>query len=41
MTAWPCTSPTVIKFADDPTVVGFITNNNETAYMEEVRTLRV
>ena len=31
----------VIKFADDTTVVGLITNNDETAYREEVRALRV
>jgi hypothetical protein len=30
-----------IKFADDTTVVGLITNNNETAYREEVRELAV
>uniref|UniRef100_A0A8C7KSN5 Reverse transcriptase domain-containing protein n=1 Tax=Oncorhynchus kisutch TaxID=8019 RepID=A0A8C7KSN5_ONCKI len=30
-----------IKFADDITVVGLITNNNETAYREEVRALGV
>jgi hypothetical protein len=30
---------TVIKFADDTTVVGLITNNDETAYREEVRDL--
>jgi hypothetical protein len=27
----------IIKFADDTTVVGLITNNNKTAYREEVR----
>ena len=27
----------IIKFADDTTVVGLITNNDETAYREEVR----
>jgi hypothetical protein len=32
---------TIIKFADDTTVVGLITNNNETAYREEVRDLAV
>jgi hypothetical protein len=32
------TSNSIIKFADD-TVVGLITNNNETAYREEVRAL--
>ena len=30
-------SNTIIKFADDTTVVGLITNNDETAYKEEVR----
>jgi hypothetical protein len=30
-----------IKFADDTTVVGLITNDDETAYREEVRALRV
>jgi hypothetical protein len=30
----------IIKFADDTTIVGLITNNDETAYREEVRTLR-
>jgi short-subunit dehydrogenase len=34
-------SNTIIKFADDTTVVGLITNNNETAYREEVRDLTV
>ena len=29
----------IIKFADDTTVVGLITNNGETAYREEVRAL--
>ena len=32
-------SNSIIKFADDTTVVGFITNNDETAYREEVRAL--
>ena len=32
---------TIIKFADDTTVVGRITDNNETAYREEVRDLAV
>ena len=32
-------SNTITKFADDPTVVGLITNNDETAYREEVRHL--
>ena len=31
----------IIKFADDTTVVGLITNNDETAYREEVRALGV
>ena len=35
------TSNSIIKFADDITVGGLITNNKETAYREEVRTLRV
>ena len=30
---------TIIKFADDATVVGLITDNDETAYSEEVRDL--
>ena len=30
---------TIIKFADDTTVVGLITDNDETAYREEVRDL--
>ena len=29
-------SNTIIKFADDTTVVGLITDNNETAYRKEV-----
>ena len=29
----------IIKFADDTTVVGLITDNDETAYREEVREL--
>jgi gmma-aminobutyric acid receptor subunit gamma/cGMP-dependent protein kinase 2 len=32
-------SKTIIKFADNTTVVGLITVNNETAYREEVRDL--
>ena len=32
-------SNTIIKFADDTTVVELITDNNETAYKEEVRDL--
>jgi hypothetical protein len=31
----------IIKFVDDTTVVGLITNNDETPYREEVRALRV
>ncbi|CDQ95619.1 unnamed protein product [Oncorhynchus mykiss] len=34
-------SNSIIKFADDTTVVGLITNNNETPYREEVRALGV
>ena len=34
-------SNSMIKFADDTTVVGLITNNDETAYRQEVRTLGV
>ena len=34
-------SNSIIKFADDTTVVGLITNNDETAYREEVRALSV
>jgi hypothetical protein len=34
-------SNTIIKFADNTMVVGLITNNNETAYREEVRDLVV
>ena len=34
-------SNTIIKFADDKTVVGLITDNDETAYREEVRDLTV
>jgi hypothetical protein len=30
-------SNSIIKFADDTTVVSLITNNDETAYREEVR----
>ena len=32
---------TIIKFADDTTVVGLITNNDKGAYREEVRELAV
>ena len=34
-------SNTIIKFADDTTVVGLITDNDETAYREETRDLAV
>ena len=34
-------SNTIIKFTDDTTVVGLITDNDEMAYMEEVRELAV
>ena len=34
-------SNTIIKFADDTTVVGLITDNDEKAYKEEVRDLGV
>jgi hypothetical protein len=34
-------SNTIITFADDTTVLGLITDNNETAYTEEVRDLAV
>ena len=34
-------SNSIIKFADDTTVVGLITDNDETAYREEVRELAV
>ena len=34
-------SNSIIKFADDTTVVGLTTNNDETAYREEVRALGV
>ena len=34
-------SNTIIKLADDTTVVGLITDNDETAYREEVRDLAV
>jgi hypothetical protein len=32
-------SNSIIKFADDTTLMGLITNNEETAYREEVRAL--
>ncbi|KAI3364863.1 hypothetical protein L3Q82_001045 [Scortum barcoo] len=32
-------SNTIIKFADDTTIIGLITSDNETAYREEVRAL--
>ena len=34
-------SNTIIKFADDTTVVGLMTDNDETAHREEVRDLAV
>ena len=34
-------SNSIIKFADDTTVVGLIINNDETAYREEMRALGV
>ena len=34
-------SNSIIKFADDTTVVGLITNNDEMAYREEMRALGV
>ncbi|KAF7696798.1 hypothetical protein HF521_005216, partial [Silurus meridionalis] len=33
------TSTTIIKFADDTVVVGLISNNDETAYLQEVKNL--
>jgi gmma-aminobutyric acid receptor subunit gamma/cGMP-dependent protein kinase 2 len=35
------TSNSIIKFADDTTVIGLITNNDDTCYREEVRALGV
>jgi hypothetical protein len=35
------TPNSIIKFADDTTMVGFITNNDEMAHREEVRALRM
>jgi hypothetical protein len=32
-------SNSIARFADDTTVVGLITNNDETAYSDEVRAL--
>jgi hypothetical protein len=32
-------SNTILKFVDDTTVVGLITDNDETAYRKEVREL--
>ena len=32
-------SNTIVKFADDTTVIGLITDSDETAYREEVRAL--
>jgi hypothetical protein len=34
-------SNSIMKFADDTTVIGLITNNDETAYREVVRALSV
>jgi hypothetical protein len=34
-------SNTIIKFADETTVVGLTTDNDETAYREEVRGLAI
>ena len=34
-------SNSIVKFADDTTVIGLSTNTDETAYMEEGRTLGV
>ena len=34
-------SNTIVKFDDDTTVVGLISDNNETAYREEIRDLAV
>jgi hypothetical protein len=34
-------SSTILKFVDDTTVLGLITDNDETAYGEEVRDLAV
>ena len=34
-------SNSIIKFADNTTVIGLITNNDESAYREEVRALGV
>ena len=41
MTAWSGTTPTPSLFAYDTTVVGLITDNDETAYREEFRDLAV
>ena len=32
-------STTIIKFADDTVVVGLISNNDETAYLQETKNL--
>ena len=39
MTAWPRTPPTQSSSLQTTTVVGLITNNDKTAYREEVRAL--
>jgi hypothetical protein len=41
MTAWPITTPTPSLSLQTTTLVGLITDNNETAYREEVRGLAV
>jgi hypothetical protein len=42
MAACPSTTPnTILKFADDTTVVALITDNDDTVYREEVRDLAV
>ncbi|KAK3507985.1 hypothetical protein QTP70_009352 [Hemibagrus guttatus] len=39
LTSATTNSTTVFKFADDTVVVGLISDNNETAYLEEIRNL--
>ena len=41
MPRWVNTFASHCKFADDTTVIGLITDNDETAYREEVRELSV
>ncbi|KAK3529298.1 hypothetical protein QTP70_027735, partial [Hemibagrus guttatus] len=36
---YDCVATTIIKFADDTIVVGLISDNNDTAYLEEIRNL--